>query len=320
MAEGLRHASRQLVKGWAETPSCSYNHSRRAISAQQRPVSTPSIAAPVLQASPGQQTAQRWAWPSAWSQSVRRNTTQTVEAGPEGPSSSAVPALVVFGGNGFVGSRVCQEALKTGLAVISINRSGAPTQGGSWVNDVQWVKADVFSPESWKPQLQGAIGVVSCLGAFGSNEFMYKMCGESNISVFTEAAKAGVPRAAFISVHDYNVPSWVLSGYFQGKRSAEQALIQSFPEAGVAIRPSFVHGSRQVGSVSIPLSAVGVPLDRVLGLLPAKNLASWPVLGLGLTPPVSVNAVAKAAVAAATDPAVPPGVMDLWTIKEGYET
>lgn len=51
-----------------------------------------------------------------------------------------MPALVVFGGNGFVGSRVCQEALKTGLAVISVNRSGAPKQGGAWVNEVQWVK------------------------------------------------------------------------------------------------------------------------------------------------------------------------------------
>ena len=63
----------------------------------------------------------------------------------------------------------------------------------------------------------------------------------------------------------------------------------------------------------------GVPLYKVLGLLPAKNLASWPVLGLGLTPPVSVNAVAKAAVAAATDPSIPGGVMDLWQIKENFE-
>ena len=57
-----------------------------------------------------------------------------------------------------------------------------------------------------------------------------------------------------------------------------------------------------------------------MGLLPAKSLASWPVLGLGLTPPVSVQAVAKAAVAAATDPQIPGGIMDLWRIKETFET
>ena len=68
------------------------------------------------------------------------------------------------------------------------------------------MQADVFDVASWRDQLQGAVGVISCLGAFGSNDFMQKICGDSNITVFTEAAKAGVARAAFISVHDYNLP------------------------------------------------------------------------------------------------------------------
>lgn len=42
-------------------------------------------------------------------------------------------------------------------------------------------------------------------------------------------------------------------------------------------------------------------------------------MGAGFVPPVSVKAVAKAAVAAATDPAVPAGIMDVWTIKRDYE-
>ena len=46
-------------------------------------------------------------------------------------------------------------------------------------------------------------------------------------------------------------------GYFQGKRNAEAELAQSFPEGGVAVRPSFIHGTRQVGSIGIPLGAVG---------------------------------------------------------------
>ena len=68
------------------------------------------------------------------------------------------------------------------------------------------MQADVFDVASWRDQLQGAVGVISCLGAFGSNDFMQKICGDSNITVFNEAAKAGVSRAAFISVHDYNLP------------------------------------------------------------------------------------------------------------------
>ena len=38
-----------------------------------------------------------------------------------------------------------------------------------------------------------------------------QICGDSNILVINEAAEAGVPRAAFISVHDYKFPS-ALSG------------------------------------------------------------------------------------------------------------
>ncbi len=68
------------------------------------------------------------------------------------------------------------------------------------------MQADVFDVASWRDQLQGAVGVISCLGAFGSNDFMQKICGDSNITVFNEAAKAGVSRAAFISVHDYKLP------------------------------------------------------------------------------------------------------------------
>ena len=37
------------------------------------------------------------------------------------------------------------------------------------------VQADALEPEQWREQLQGAVGVVSCLGGFGSNEFMLKV-------------------------------------------------------------------------------------------------------------------------------------------------
>ena len=44
------------------------------------------------------------------------------------PATQPAPAphLLVFGGNGFVGSRVCERALASGLGVVSVSRSGAP--------------------------------------------------------------------------------------------------------------------------------------------------------------------------------------------------
>lgn len=35
---------------------------------------------------------------------------------------------------------------------------------------------------------------------------LLQICGEANVGVIREAARAGVPRCAFISVHDYNFP------------------------------------------------------------------------------------------------------------------
>ncbi|KAK9825306.1 hypothetical protein WJX74_007732 [Apatococcus lobatus] len=243
-----------------------------------------------------------------------------VSPSPE-PEYEAMPRLLVFGGSGFVGSRVVEEATEIGLPVVSLSRNGCPPHLGSqsWAQSVEWIKADVFNPSSWQDLLPGSIGLVTCLGAFGSNDFMLKMNGTANVNIVEAASAAGVPRMAFISIHDYSLPDFVLSGYFRGKRSAEAALQQRFPESGVSLRPSFIHGTRQVGSIGLPLSAIGSPLSKALELVPAKSLAGIPLMGAGFVPPVSVKAVAKAAVAAATDPAVPAGVMDVWTIKQDYE-
>jgi hypothetical protein len=58
----------------------------------------------------------------------------------------------------------------------------------------------------------------------------------------------------------------VLPGYFQGKRRAEEALAMRFPEGGVYLRPGFIYGTRYVGSVGIPLQAVGTGICCITGL------------------------------------------------------
>jgi hypothetical protein len=49
----------------------------------------------------------------------------------------------------------------------------------------------------------------------------------------------------------------VLQGYFQGKRDVERVLFDLYPEGGVALRPGFLYGTRQVGAVGVPLQIVG---------------------------------------------------------------
>ena len=50
--------------------------------------------------------------------------------------------------------------------------------------------------------------------------------------------------------------------------------------------------------------------------MPTREIAKYPLLSLGFIPPVSVKTVAKAAVAAATDSIVPPGILDVWAIQK----
>jgi hypothetical protein len=59
------------------------------------------------------------------------------------------------------------------------------------------------------------------------------MLGVISTLMFSPFFLAGVPKFVLISVHDYNLPSFVLSsGYFTGKRKAESEVLSKFPNSG----------------------------------------------------------------------------------------
>ncbi|EPS27509.1 hypothetical protein POX_e06473 [Penicillium oxalicum] len=80
--------------------------------------------------------------------------------------------LVVAGGSGFLGSRICKAAAARGWDVTSLSRSGEPrwdtvtssTERPSWASSVKWAKADILKPETYKPFLSGATAVVHTMG------------------------------------------------------------------------------------------------------------------------------------------------------------
>lgn len=217
------------------------------------------------------------------------------------PLLPAPVAVVVLGGNGFVGSAVCRAAVADGSAVTSISRSGTPP--GGRVPGVQYEVGDALEPASYARSLQGAAAVVSCVGGFGSNAAMLRVNGAANEAAVAAAKAAGVPRFVFVSVHDYNLPSFVTDnlGYFAGKRAAERAVTAAFGDAGAILRPGFIYGDRTLPNGTVlPLGAVGAPLERALasgGALGAmlKPLASLPGSDVLLAPPVGVDAVGRAA-------------------------
>ncbi|KAH9604811.1 hypothetical protein KSS87_018028 [Heliosperma pusillum] len=211
--------------------------------------------------------------------------------------------LVVLGGSGFVGSAICKAAVSNGIEAVSLSRSGRPRFSESWVDQVSWIPGDVFYA-NWDEVLVGATAVVSTLGGFGNEEQMKRINGEANVVAVNAAKDYGVPKFILISVHDYNLPSFLLqSGYFTGKRKAEAEVLSKYPNSGVVLRPGFIYGKRRVDSFEIPLDLVGEPLEKILRATEnlTRPLNSLPGSDLILAPPVSVDDIAVAVINAVRD-------------------
>lgn len=225
--------------------------------------------------------------------------------------------VVVLGGSGFVGSAICKAAVSKGIEVVSLSRSGRPTYPGSWVDQVTWASGDVFYA-NWDEVLVGATAVVSTLGGFGSEEQMQRINGEANVVAVNAAKDFGVPKYVLISVHDYNLPPFLLSsGYFTGKRKAESEVLSKYPNAGVVLRPGFIYGKRRIDGIEIPLDFIGEPLEKILQAVEnfTKPLSSLPASDIFLAPPVSVDDVALAVINAVSDDDVF-GIFTIEQIKE----
>ncbi|XP_048602348.1 uncharacterized protein At1g32220, chloroplastic-like isoform X1 [Brassica napus] len=271
----------------------------------------------------------------------------------EAAGSHSRDKILVLGGNGYVGSHICKEALRQGFSVSSLSRSGRSSLHDSWVNDVTWHQGilsqntfhfvhhlkskkismndliffffllkqigDLLSPDSLKPALEGITSVISCVGGFGSNSQMVRINGTANINAVKAAAEGGVKRFVYISAADYGVINNLIRGYFQGKRATEAEILDKFGNRGTVLRPGFIHGTRQVGSIKLPLSLIGAPLEMVLKLFP-KEVTKIPLIGPLLIPPVSVKSVAGTAVKAAVDPEFASGVVDVYQILQHKTT
>ncbi|XP_016549078.2 uncharacterized protein At1g32220, chloroplastic [Capsicum annuum] len=137
--------------------------------------------------------------------------------------------LLVLGGNGFVGSHICKEALDRGLTVASISRTGRSSIQDSWANSVTWHQGNLLSTDSWKDALKGVTSVISCVGGFGSNSYMYKINGTANINAIRASSEEGVKRFVYISAADFGPVNYLLQCYYEGKRAAETELLTRYP-------------------------------------------------------------------------------------------
>ncbi|KAK3942969.1 hypothetical protein QBC46DRAFT_378604 [Diplogelasinospora grovesii] len=104
--------------------------------------------------------------------------------------------LVVCGGNGFLGSRICKAAVSRGWNVTSISRSGEPKWQSvtssptppEWSHKVSWERADIFKPSQYAALLKGSDYVVHSMGILLEADYKGVISGrESPISGLQKA-------------------------------------------------------------------------------------------------------------------------------------
>ncbi|WFD25675.1 hypothetical protein MNAN1_000639 [Malassezia nana] len=92
--------------------------------------------------------------------------------------ASRARSLLVVGGNGFVGSAVCKQALSRGWNVSSISGSGRPfrTPKGhapAWTTSerMQWHQADAFEPDTYRALASECDAVVHTIGILMESDY-----------------------------------------------------------------------------------------------------------------------------------------------------
>ncbi|KAK4239783.1 isoflavone reductase IRL [Achaetomium macrosporum] len=112
---------------------------------------------------------------------------------------SAAKRIVVFGGNGFLGSRICRAAVARNWDVTSVSRSGTPHWSSitsspsppAWSHKVSWERGDILQPAQWTSLLRNTDYVVHSLGILLEADYKGVISGrESPIPGLAKAFRA----------------------------------------------------------------------------------------------------------------------------------
>jgi hypothetical protein len=104
-----------------------------------------------------------------------------------GLSMSASPKRVaVFGGTGYVGSRVCERLVEKGYSVTAVSRRGEnPKPGDSNLDQVNWVKGDATDPATVKKIVNDSDAAVHSIGLLFDVD-----SGLSNLNTIVSGSKS----------------------------------------------------------------------------------------------------------------------------------
>mmetsp|Transcript_6755 Transcript_6755/g.9659 ORF Transcript_6755/g.9659 Transcript_6755/m.9659 type:complete len:403 (-) Transcript_6755:78-1286(-) len=243
---------------------------------------------------------------------------------------SAVDAyrVVVFGGSGFLGSRVCKNLVNCGCEVISVSRSGNPPHWASsekWCSSVEWLAADATPSQGTDPILLskalGSIdGAVSCIGSIQPRPEWVQLLGLSfdddalrfeigsvNENIVSICKSSGASRFVFVSVSFETAKALegAIEGYLDGKRAGEEAVYKEFGNGALVVAPSLIYGGKRFPTIGKVWRSIvdGPGKLYVAGNDALRRIAPYPVEDwiekMVFSPPIEVETVARVIAAGA---------------------
>lgn len=185
--------------------------------------------------------------------------------------------VVVYGGNGFVGTRVAEQLAKQEVCVVCLSRTGHKPihlKDESWSESVRWCKGDASQPSS--ELLASANVLITLVGspplptlskeAYEKQVFMN---GTTNVNAINAAAEAGIKRVVLLGAKIPFPMNYDRFGYAKGKRLAFEAA-KAFSElsdqhTAVVLQPGAIYGTRYLKSgKSVALGTVMKPLSHIM--------------------------------------------------------
>lgn len=185
--------------------------------------------------------------------------------------------IVVYGGNGFVGTHVAEALLSRGACIACLSRSGHKPlhlKDQKWSESVRWCKGNALAPDT--DLLERVHGMISLVGSaplptLSSDAYEAQVAanGETNASAIKAAGDAGIKRIILVGA---KLPFFLRSdrfGYAKGKRIAMEAA-KAFSELSnehraIVLQPGIIFGKRFLkNGKAVALDTFFKPVSHIL--------------------------------------------------------